>query len=153
MSLCIYTSIQDVPSNLGRIVNYNDLYFDGQLLRDTLLVRQLLSEIDRAEYVSPTMILGRDKSLGRLNKSCLSTGCKTLLNVVLSPSKCFDLIECGVNVLQLLPLVTCGHVLWREPSLPRMIIQDCDINYQGLVYHDFLDFLEKVEEEQNADNS
>ena len=146
MSLCIYTSAQDVPGYLGRVINYNDLYFDGQVLEDTILIRKVLAAVDKAEYVSSTMILGRDRDLGALNKSCLGTGCKALLNIILSPSKCFDVIECGVNVLQLLPLITTGHVLWREPALPRVIIQDCDIKYKDIVYHNFIDFLDKAEE-------
>ena len=144
MSLCIYTSTKDVPDYLGRVINYNDLYFDGQDLKDSALVRKVLAAVDKAEYVSPAMVLGRDKDLGALNKSCLSTGCKTLLNIILSPLKCFDVVECGVNVLQLLPIVTSGHVLWKEPVLPRVIIQDCDITYQGVVYHNFVDFLDKA---------
>lgn len=146
MSLCIYTSVQEVPDHLGRVINYNNLYFDGQDLEDTPLVRKVLEAVDQAEYISPAMILGRDKDLGALNKSCLSTGCKTLLNIISSPLKCFDVIECGVNVLQLLPLVTSDHVLWREPALPRVMIQNCDITYQGIVYHNFIDFLDKATE-------
>lgn len=44
-------------------------------------------------YNSPATFIGRDPSLGALYKQHLSTGTKTLLNVLNHPDKCFSTID------------------------------------------------------------
>lgn len=62
-------------------------------------------------YNSPATFIGRDPSLGALYKQHLSTGTKTLLNVLNHPDKCFSTIECGYNALTLLMGFTEGQAV------------------------------------------
>lgn len=47
----------------------------------------------------------------------LSTGCKTALNVMYSPSTCFDLIECGANAVGYILGMQTGNVLIQSGVL------------------------------------
>ncbi len=148
--LKVYRAPDDVPNGI-RIVRDNDEYFNyNTLLQDNALTRDILSTIDKAEYISELTILGRTKSLGALNKQVLSTGTKTLLNILGSSSDCFDLRECGDNVLRFLPRVTDGHVIWDMPCLAYCGDPDCDIEYKGKRYRDFYEFLGTVEKEERG---
>lgn len=143
MSLKIYTNKQDLRSNL-KLINYNDEFFKGESLKDNALTRKIMKEIDHAEYSSENTFLGRDESLGRLNKEHLSTGCKTLLNIASNPDKCFDVIECGINVLSLLPLIKEGNILWEVPVLHYVGNIECDIIIHNKHFSDFKQFLSYV---------
>lgn len=140
MSLRIYTHKEEIPNGM-KFVNYNDLFFNGGCLRNDTLSRKIMKEIDQAEYSSENTFIGRDKCLGSLNKEHLSTGCKTLLNIVYNPDKCFDVIECGVNALNLLPLIQNGNILWEMPVLHYIGDGDCDIVSQDIHFTKFRDFL------------
>lgn len=68
----------------------NDTYFDGHTELDPgSMCAGVLKVIDKAVYNSPATFIGRDPSLGALYKQHLSTGTKTLLNVLNHPDKCF----------------------------------------------------------------
>lgn len=111
MSLNIYTNKADIPSNID-FIDYNDIFFNGELLKNTELTKFILNKIDKAAYNSPTTFIGRDPDLGTIYKEHLSTGCKTLLNIVNNPDKCFDVIECGPNALKLLSFIKDGNILY-----------------------------------------
>lgn len=86
MSLTVYLSRDEVPDNMV-VINNNDAYFDGMtVLKDVDFVHKVLKEIEKAERHSAVTFIGRTASLGALNKSCLSTGTKTLLNIYSHPS-------------------------------------------------------------------
>ncbi len=145
MSLNIYTRLEDIPGSI-KLIRNNDSYFKQTILQDTPLVREVLKEIDKAEYSSPLYFIGRDKNLGALNKSCLSTGCKTLLNIIQNPDTCFDVMECGPNALALLPKIRNGNILWQIPTLASDISCDCDIVSKNKHFSNFSDFLDTAEE-------
>lgn len=145
MSLYIYTRIEDIANGV-KLIRNNDSYFKQTMLEDTPLVRKVLREIDKAEYSSPLYFVGRDKNMGALNKSCLSTGCKTLLNIIQNPDICFDVIECGPNALELLPEITNGTILWQVPTLVFDSSCDCDIVSNNRHFSNFGDFLDAAEE-------
>lgn len=148
MSLHIYRSVVEVPSGI-RVVNGNDLFFNARtLLSDTALVADILSTVDKAKYNSDLTFIGRTKELGALNKSMLSTGTKTLLNIIAYPDRCFNVVECGINALQFLPKITDGHILWELPVVVCRDRFECDINYRGRNYVDFHEFLAQVEREE-----
>lgn len=148
--LKIYRTCDEVPKGT-RIVRDNDTYFNyNTLLQDNALTREILFTIDRAKYVSELTVLGRTKELGNLNKQVLSTGTKTILNILSNPSDCFDLSECGDNVLKFLPRVTDGSMIWDVPCLVYCGKPDCNIEYRGKIYKDFYEFLCTVEKEERA---
>lgn len=143
MSLNIYTSEEQIPQGV-KLITQNDLYFDGLTnLSDDAVSHMIMKTIDHAEYHSPLTFIGRDPHQGALNKNLLSTGTKTLLNILQYPSLCFDVCECGNNALCLLTKIQEGNILWRNPV---MVYWDddstCDFNFQGRVYEDVFDFLQ-----------
>lgn len=77
MSLKVITDKKDI----NRVVDYNDIYFNKIRLENNSITTKIMEEIDKAHYSSESTFIGRDKSLGALNKNLLSTGCKTLLNI------------------------------------------------------------------------
>lgn len=148
MSLKIYRSVDEVPSGV-RVTKRNDLFFNARtIIKNTDLVADILRTIDMAEYNSDLTFIGRTRELGALNKSMLSTGTKTLLNIIAFPDRCFNVVECGNNALQFIPKITEGHILWELPVVVCRDRFECDINYRGRNYVDFHEFLAQVEREE-----
>ena len=143
MSLRIYTDKKDIPSNLT-VINYNDKFFDGVTLSDSEISNKIMNAVDHAKYSSPNTFVGRDESLGNLNKEHLSTGCKTLLNIISNPDKCFDVIECGQNALALIPFIKEGNILWKTPVLHFRGNAECDILIDGKHFTNFRKFLSYI---------
>lgn len=145
MCLNIYTDKSKIPSNIT-LIDDNETFFDGfTLLKDCEFVKAVLHNVEKAEYINTECFLGRIKDIGSLNKSCLSTGTKTIINLYSNPKGyCFNLCECGNNVLQFLPQVTEGHVLFEIPVIALDSFEDesCDIMFEGTHYTNIYDFLE-----------
>ena len=144
MSLKIYTKKESIPSHL-KYVNYNDKFFASVELIDTPIHNNALRIIDKATYNSKDTFIGRDKSLGALNKSFLSTGCKTILNIASNPNICFDVIECGQNALNCLTMLTQGHILWTYPVLITDTNSECDIEINGKIFTHTIDLADYFE--------
>lgn len=67
---------------------------------DTEKIRELLLKIDNAVQLSPeTFLSNKHKKWGGIFKNNLSTGMKTILNIIAFKNICFDTIECGANVI------------------------------------------------------
>lgn len=63
-------------------------------------------------YNSPATFIGRDPSLGALYKQHLSTGTKTLLNVLNHPDKCFDTMQyhiCSISSRAMYTYLTLSY--------------------------------------------
>lgn len=145
MSLIIYTEKHNIPCNL-KFININDSFFDVYTqLSDDDLCKEILLKIDKAEYNTPFTFFGRTKILGNLNKSMLSTGTKTLLNIINHPDICFNVAECGNNALQFLPKIQNGNILWEMPAVAYCQEADCNIILNGVQYHDFYELLHDIE--------
>lgn len=148
MSLKIYRSVDEVPSEI-KVVNSNDSFFNVMTdLTNTELVCNILRTVDKAEFNSNQTFIGRTKELGALHKSMLSTGTKTLINIIQHPEFCFNVVECGNNVLQFIPKITEGHILWELPVAVCRDRPKCDIDYRGRHCAEFLEFLSQVEREE-----
>lgn len=149
MSLNLYTSIEDVPKDL-KLVDYNDAFFGMYTpLNNSEFEKKALKDIDEAIFTSKETFIGRTKSFGGLFRNCLSTGCKTLLNIEKNPKGyCFDLLECGQNALNMLKYLNNGNVLLKS----KILIYDggydvCDINYKGIHYSSFEKLSKKLSDE------
>lgn len=141
MSLKIITNKSKIDS---KYVDYNDLYFQSMSLRNDDLTSEILKRIDKAHYASELTFTGRDEMLGALNKSLLSTGCKTLLNIIYNPSICFSVAECGPNALETLSIIKDGIIYWERPVLFLTEDLSCDIEYDGNHYNCYMNFLDEV---------
>lgn len=148
MSLRVYARREDIPVGM-EVVEVSDLFFDSYELKDDALTRKILMEVDRAIYASPCTFIGRDKELGPLDKSRLSTGCKTLLNVVYHPDICFNVLLCGQNALELLYLIREGNILWEKLTLFSMDdTLECDIEMEGRRFGKFEEFIAYIMDER-----
>ena len=142
MSLNVYTSIEQIPAGIN-IIRSNDAVFNGAtLLRNSELSNRILSSIDNAKFYSKDSFVSSTGVL--LSRDRLSTGTKTLLNILEFPDKCFDVIECGNNALSLLCLFNEGNILWRIPVALCSGDPACDIilsNSKHFVkFYDFLNY-------------
>ena len=145
MSLQFYVK---KPDNVQTIIS-NDTYFDAHTnIPDTELGKRILKEIDGAEYISPNTYQSNYDGYGPLDKQCLSTGTKTLFNIMQNPQICFNLTECGINVLKLLPFIHNGMV-YADEYVPILTTEDnltCDITVGEKHFTDILKFSEYYDE-------
>lgn len=147
MSLKIYRNVC-VESMVcaGAIVIDNNEFFDSRTsILDDDISRDVLNTVESGIYRSSTTFISRDAI--ELDKSCLSTGTKTLLNIIQHPDICFDVSECGINALQFIPRIRDGIIIWRFPLIPYRGKKDCDIFYRGISYSNLSDFLNVIYKE------
>ncbi|MDO5150614.1 MAG: DUF4869 domain-containing protein [Oscillospiraceae bacterium] len=146
MSLTIYSAFHKPPKEVN-VISQNDVYFDGLTgLTGNEVEAKILSTIDKARYCSSRSFYSRASGTIALDKSQLSTGTKTLLNVLSSPDLCFNVCECGDNVLELIPLIVQGKIYWDIPFIAYTGNPECDIIYGGKYYDNFYDFLSTINE-------
>lgn len=72
-----------------------ELAFSEIGIPNTDVAKILIKEIEQGEYIDT--ISFKDRFGYKLDMSCLSTGCKAALVVLMNPSKLVDLQECGWN--------------------------------------------------------
>ncbi len=150
MSLRIYSERHKPPDNV-KVVRFNDAYFNrNSKIIDTEFVRFILHEIDKVSYLSEDTFIGRNEALGGLYKESLSTGTKTLLNIIQHTKECFDVLECGNNVLRIIPSIKEGCIYWGIPIVTYFGNGLCDIDYGDEHFFNFYDFLDFVTEEGNS---
>lgn len=141
MSLTVYSDLESVEKSGLTLIPINDVYFDSETdLKDDDMTRMILSKIDSASFISPTKFM--DRTGGVLKKNCLSTGSKTLLNILSHPNLCFNVVECGGNALELLCLFHVGNILWENPVLIYSGTEDCDMVYRNKKYTNIFSILD-----------
>lgn len=151
MALNVYLKKEEIPAQL-QVINKNDVYFDGYTnLNGSEFEQNVLREIDQAHRVSELTFIGRTTALGALNKSNLSTGSKTLLNIYNNSDICFNVVECGDNALEFLCDLHAGHVLWEMPFINvERDEETCDIMCRGKHFDNICDFLDYDWSENDA---
>lgn len=92
---------------------YNDLYFNLNTGNEDMSQKEidLIQQVDEAK-LTPDKHIETKYGLGTIRN--LSSGCKTLLNIVKHPDKVVNVEECGPNVLRII-------LLW---IILRFICQD-----------------------------
>ena len=99
------------------LVQLNDVYFNKHtvnLLDDR--ARSIVSRVDDSELIDNYTMKGKfDDTI--MNTDKLSTGCKTVLNVMYNPDKIFDIRECGENALDLIYALEEGQVYCEYPVI------------------------------------
>lgn len=115
--ITIFKNKKDIPDELY-YVELNDVYFN----QNTVSVLD-----DRAgsivEKIDASRLIGKYKIESKFNGvtldiDCLSTGCKTVLNVLYFPEKVFCLKECGDNALEVLYSLEEGTVYSDYAIIP-----------------------------------
>lgn len=115
--ITIFKNKKDIPNDM-EYIELNDIYFN----------QNTVSKLDdRANTIVKTIdnsrLIGKYKIESKFNGvildiDCLSTGCKTVLNVLYFPDKVFCLKECGENALEVLYGLEAGAVYSDYAVIP-----------------------------------
>lgn len=144
MSLYFYRNRKDIPSNFMYVLN-NEEFFAPAVIPDNNTARMILREVENAEYVNPTFFKSLTYNLSVVPKDFLSTGVKTFLNILCNPNMCFDIRECGSNVITHILHLTQGYVCYEDAPVQYYgKLKDCDIVYLGEHFTKMNDFLEVI---------
>ena len=115
--ITIFKDKQDITQNM-EYVELNDLFFNQNTVS---LIDERAEEI--IETIDDAKLIGKYKITSRFNDVVLdidrlSTGCKTVLNVLYYPDKVFCLKECGNNALEVLYGLERGYVCSEYALIP-----------------------------------
>ena len=115
--LTIFKDKRDIPLDMDYI-ELNDVFFNqNTALRLDERAGDIIEQIDDSKLLGKYKIVSRfDKCTLNIDK--LSSGCKTVLNVLYYPDKVFCLKECGNNALEILYSVKIGHVYSDYALIP-----------------------------------
>lgn len=115
--ITIFKNKKDIPQDKNYI-ELNDIFFNQNTatkLDDR--AAKYIQMIDGSELFSKYKIRSRFDDI-TLNTDQLSTGCKTVLNVLYFPDKVFCLKECGNNALEILYSFEQGNVYSEYAMIP-----------------------------------
>ena len=125
MMLNIYLKKEDIKNNL-ELIEDNDILFNYDLY-NTMKVNPFIEKIMKS-FDGATYLQGMDmrSKLGNVTSmENLSTGCKTIINIINHPELVISCIECGNNALyMILKNIKKGNVLFE--ILPS--VEDLNIN-------------------------
>lgn len=115
--ITIFKDKKDIPTG-AEYVELNDVFFN----------QNTVSKIDEranaiVERIDGSKLIGKYKIESKFNGvtldvDCLSTGCKTVLNVMYCPDKVFCMKECGDNALEVLYNLENGAVYSDYAIIP-----------------------------------
>ena len=115
--ITILKNKKDIPQNM-EYVELNDIYFNkNTVLKLDEQAKEIIEQIDGAKLIGKYKIESRFNGV-TLDIDCLSTGCKTVLNVLYFPDKVFCLKECGENALEILYHLENGFVYSDYAIIP-----------------------------------
>ena len=115
--ITIYKNKKDIPDNV-EYVELNDVFFNQNTvskLDDRAKV--IVEKIDNSRLIGRYKIESKFNGV-TLDVDCLSTGCKTVLNVMFFPDKVFCIKECGDNALEVLYKLEDGAVYSDYAVIP-----------------------------------
>ena len=115
--ITIYKNKKDIPDNM-KYVELNDVFFNQNTvskLDDRAKV--IVEKIDNSRLIGKYKIESKFNGV-TLDVDCLSTGCKTVLNVMFFPDKVFCIKECGGNALEVLYKLEDGAVYSDYAVIP-----------------------------------
>lgn len=115
--ITIFKNKKDIPQE-KEYIELNDIFFNqntaGKLDEKA---ERFIEIIDDSKLLSKYKIRSRFDDI-TLNIDQLSTGCKTVLNVLYYPDKVFCLKECGNNALEVLYEFEKGFVYSEYAMIP-----------------------------------
>lgn len=115
--ITIFKNKKDIPLN-KEYIELNDIFFNQNTatkLDDA--AAKYIQMIDGSELLSKYKIRSRFEDI-ILNTDQISTGCKTVLNILYFPNKVFCLKECGNNALEILYGFEDGYVYSDYAMIP-----------------------------------
>ena len=105
----------------------NDLYFNLNTGNEEMSQKEidLIQQVDNAK-LTPDKHIETKYGLGTIRN--LSSGCKTLLNIVKHPDKVVCVEECGPNVLKIIFAMNNIRIYMSRPTLTE-IPDDAEIRF------------------------
>lgn len=105
----------------------NDLYFNLNTSNEEMSQKEidLIQQVDNAK-LTPDKHIETKYGLGTIRN--LSSGCKTLLNIVKHPDKVVCVEECGPNVLKIIFAMNNIRIYMSRPTLTE-ISDDAEIRF------------------------
>lgn len=115
--ITIFKNKQDIPENM-EYIELNDIFFNqNTVAKLDEEAGSIIEKIDDSKFISRYKIQSRfDNAILNIDK--LSSGCKTVLNVLYYPDKVFCLKECGNNALEILYGFENGYVYSDYELMP-----------------------------------
>lgn len=115
--ITIFKDKKDIPSD-KEYVELNDVFFNQKTVsRIDDKASAIIEKIDASKLIGKYKIESKFNGV-TLDIDCLSTGCKTVLNVLYFPDKVFCLKECGDNALEVLYGLEDGAVYSDYAVIP-----------------------------------
>lgn len=115
--ITIFKDKKDIPNDM-EYIELNDVFFNqntASKLNDIAIA--VVKKIDQSKLIGKYKIESKFNGV-TLDVDCLSTGCKTVLNVMYYPEKVFCLKECGDNALEVLYGLENGAVYSDYAAIP-----------------------------------
>ena len=105
-----------IPKDM-ELIKLNDIYFN-KFTADKLddKAADIIRQIDQSEMSDRFYIKSRFDG-GILNIDKLSSGCKTVLNIMYNPKKVFDIRECGENAIDIIYGLETGNITCEYPLI------------------------------------
>lgn len=115
--ITIYKDKKDIPDDMD-YVELNDIFFNqNTVLKLDDRANEIVEKIDAAKVIGKYKMESKFNGV-TLDIDCLSTGCKTVLNVLYFQDKVFCLKECGYNALGVLYGLEAGAVYSDYAIIP-----------------------------------
>ncbi|MFI3200732.1 MAG: DUF4869 domain-containing protein [Eubacteriales bacterium] len=115
--ITIYKDKKDILKN-REYIELNDIFFNqNTALKLDHMANNIIEQIDDSKWNGKYKIESKFSGV-TLDVDCLSTGCKTVLNVLYFPDKIFCLKECGENALEVLYGLKDGAVYSNYAVMP-----------------------------------
>lgn len=125
--ITIFKNKKDIPDNI-EYVELNDIFFNQNTVsRLDERAGTIIEKIDASKLIGKYRIESKFNGV-TLDVDCLSTGCKTVLNVMYFPDKVFCIKECGDNALEVLYGLESGAVYSDYAVIPFNMdkVKACD---------------------------
>lgn len=115
--ITIYKNKNDIPHYM-EYIELNDIFFNqNTALKLDGYGQKIIEQIDESKLIGKYKILSKFNEVA-LDVDCLSTGCKTALNVLYFPDKVFCFKECGENALEVIYSMENGAVYSDYAMIP-----------------------------------
>ena len=115
--ITVFKNKKDIPQDM-EYVELNDVYFNqNTALKLDEKAEKIIETIDGAKLIGKFKMRSKFNDIV-LDVDKLSTGCKTVLNVLYNPDKVFCLKECGNNALEILFGLNAGNVYSDYALIP-----------------------------------
>jgi len=100
-----------------QLIKMNDVFFNKYTVEKLdEKAKYIIAQIDNSEMINKYMIKSKFDGLS-ISIDKISTGCKTVLNIIYNPDKIFDIRECGENAVDFIYTLESGNIYCDYPLI------------------------------------